>query len=336
MGKEVGVTSLPDRPDLHQLRIQAKELKRAIDAGEQEALDRVLTTHPKFAGRPAERMEGRHFTLRDAQVTIARELGFDSWKALLTEVEGAPRWDSMASSDISRRAFTEAQALGHRFCTDLHFLLALLRPPAPTASAEVLVELGLSYERVRDRIEEWNPRPRRKGTGTLSTPTYQLILGWAQGIAIGMGASRMNDEHVLLAIVYGDHGGGSTLVWFGTDPDEVVAGLRARGIQSPKLQPPAASTPIGPMGPWVYFPKEEWSAVTEELAKAYPPGTAHWGTNRSKWKRSHWYVLGEDSIPMETIVRRAVRDKKSVEVLPLDKGMALENATATRRYRQRP
>lgn len=35
---------------------------------------------------------------------------------------------------------------------DLHFLLALLKPPAPTASVEVLVELGLSYEKVRDRI----------------------------------------------------------------------------------------------------------------------------------------------------------------------------------------
>ena len=32
------------------------------------------------------------------------------------------------------------------------FMLALLKPPAPTASVEVLVEVGLSYEKVRDRI----------------------------------------------------------------------------------------------------------------------------------------------------------------------------------------
>jgi hypothetical protein len=75
----------------------------------------------------------------------------------------------------------------------------------------------------------------------------------------------------------------------------------------------------------VYFPKEEWSAVTQELVRLYPPGTAHWGTNRSKWKRGHWYVLGEDSIPMETIVRRTVRNEKSVEVLPFEKGAALES-----------
>jgi hypothetical protein len=318
------MTSLPDRPDLRQLRIQAKELKRAIEAGDHAARDRVLASHPKFAGRPAERMKGWRFTLRDAQATIARELGFDSWKALLMELEGAPRWDSAVSSDVSRRVFAEAQDLRHRYCTDLHFLLALLRPPAPTPSAEVLAELGLSYEKVRDQIEKWNPRPRRRGSDTVSTPTYQLILGGAQGIAIGMDASRVSDEHVLLAFAYSDLGGGSRLESFGIDPDDVVAGLRARGIQVPQLQPPAASTPSGPLGPWVYFPKEEWSAVTQELAKAYPPGTARWGTNRSKWKRGHWYVVGEDHIPIEAIVRRAVKDKGSVEVLSHNEGLARE------------
>jgi hypothetical protein len=86
----------------------------------------------------------------------------------------------------------------------------------------------------------------------------------------------------------------------------------------------------------VYFPQEKWSAVTQELVKHYPPGTAHWGTNRSNWKRGHWYVHGEDQIPMETIVRRAVKAKKSVEVLQLSEGMALENATAHRRDRREP
>ncbi|MGH8923472.1 MAG: Clp protease N-terminal domain-containing protein [Acidimicrobiia bacterium] len=278
------MTSLPDRPDLHQLRIQAKELKRAIKAGEQEALDRVLASHPKFAGRGAARMEGWTFTLRDAQVMIARELGFDSWKVLLTAVEGAPRWDSSVSFDISRRAFAEAQGLRHGFCTDSHFLLACLKPSAPTASSEILNELGLSYEQVRERVAKWD-RPRRKGSNTSSTPTYQLVLGWAQGIAIGMGASGFNDQHVLLALVYGDPGGESMLTSFDIDPDEVVARLRDRGVPTPRLQPPAAPVPLGPYGPWVYFPLEKWSAVTQELNKNYPPGTGHWGTNRSKWKQ---------------------------------------------------
>ena len=88
---------------------------------------------------------------------------FDSWKALLTEVEKAPRWDPASPSGISRPAFVEAQALGHGFCTDLHVLLALLKPPAPTAATDALAELGLSYEKVRERLEEWNLRPRHGG-----------------------------------------------------------------------------------------------------------------------------------------------------------------------------
>lgn len=281
-------------------------------------------------------MEGWRFTLRDAQVTIARELGFDSWKALLLQVEGAPRWDSTAAFDISRRAFAEAKDLRHRSCTDLHFLLAILRPPTPTECADVLGELGLSYEKVRDEIKELNPRPRGTSSGSSSTPTYQLIFGAMQGIAVGMGASRVSDEHVLLMFAYADHGGGSRLESFGIDPDDVVTGLRARGIQVPQLEPPVALTPTGPLGPYVYFPKQDWSAVTQELVRVHPPGTAHWGANRSQWQRGHWWVGGEDHIPMEAIVRRAVKDKSSVEVLSHDDGIELEGVFAPRRYRERP
>jgi hypothetical protein len=198
------MTDLPDRPALSQLRIRAKELKRALEAGEPQALERVLASHPKFSGRPPERIQGRRFTLRDAQVTIARELGFDSWKGLVTQLEGARRWESSASFGISTRAFAEARALRHRFCTDLHFLLALLKPPVRTASSHVLAELGLTYERVRDRLAEVD-RPSGKEGGTSSTPTYQLMLGWAQGIAIGMGETQVSDQHVLLAFAYGDY-----------------------------------------------------------------------------------------------------------------------------------
>jgi hypothetical protein len=117
-------------------------------------------------------------------------------------------------------------------------------------------------------------------------PTFQHLVGASQGLAIGLGAPRITDEHVLLAFAYGDYYAGMSLVSFGLDPDDVVAGLRARRITCPRSEPPAASTPPGPsaVGP---FPKEDWSAVTQRLVKAFPPGTAKWGTNRSKWKRGY-------------------------------------------------
>jgi len=331
------VTTLPDRPDLDQLRTQAKELKRAFERGEQSAIDRILESHPKFAGRPADRIEGWRLSLRDAQATIARELGFTSWKALLAEVEGdmPKRWVADPSGDITRRAFAEAQKLRHRWCSTDHFLLALLNPPNSTPSLEVLNELGMTYQSVSERVAA-RDRKRKRKTGSSSTPAYQFILGWAQGIAIGMGSTTFTDEHVLQAIVYGDLGGESQLVWYDIDPDEVVAGLRSRGVELPTLGPPVARTPIGPSGPWVYFPKAEFSAVTRELAKRHPPGTVHWGTNQSKWKKDYWYVHGEDEIAMEEIVRSAVSKSDLVEVLANAEAMELEKATAPRRYRSRP
>jgi ankyrin repeat protein len=69
--------SLPDRPDLAQLRRQAKELRNAGREGEPEALARFAVYSP--AGVPV--------TLAAAQLVIARELGFPSWPQLNAAVE---------------------------------------------------------------------------------------------------------------------------------------------------------------------------------------------------------------------------------------------------------
>ncbi|HEX4701068.1 MAG TPA: ankyrin repeat domain-containing protein [Pseudonocardiaceae bacterium] len=69
--------SLPERPDLDQLRRQAKELKEAARAGQADALARVRGHFP--ATEPV--------TLAAAQLVIAREHGLPSWPALKAEVE---------------------------------------------------------------------------------------------------------------------------------------------------------------------------------------------------------------------------------------------------------
>ncbi len=69
--------ALPERPDLEQLRRQAKELKRAALAGDPVALGRLHGHLP--AGTPV--------TLAVAQLAIAREYGFASWARLKAEVE---------------------------------------------------------------------------------------------------------------------------------------------------------------------------------------------------------------------------------------------------------
>jgi hypothetical protein len=69
--------TLPDNADLGQLRAQAKELRRAYSGGNPAARAQVRAVLP---GAMAE------IQLRDAQLVIAREHGFDGWRDLTAAV----------------------------------------------------------------------------------------------------------------------------------------------------------------------------------------------------------------------------------------------------------
>ena len=72
--------TLRDRPDLAQLKRQAKELLQAFAAGEADAAAEV-NAHYQGAN-PAS------FALHDAQLVLARSYGFDSWPKLKAFVDG--------------------------------------------------------------------------------------------------------------------------------------------------------------------------------------------------------------------------------------------------------
>ena len=85
------MSQLPDRPDLDQLRRQARELLRAASAGDVHALSRI--------GAVSEQV-----TLSVAQLAVAREYGFPSWPALRTEAEHRRRMAGPAVPAIRRPA----------------------------------------------------------------------------------------------------------------------------------------------------------------------------------------------------------------------------------------
>ncbi|HXV70518.1 MAG TPA: Clp protease N-terminal domain-containing protein [Acidimicrobiia bacterium] len=271
-------------------------------------------------------MEGWTFTLRDAQVTIAREYGFDSWTDLMAEVEGerVERWGEARWSDAVGQSMMLAHRLGHRFVMGEHVLLQLLAPKKPTAASEVLDELGIRYDDVLERLERMEIETEDESQGTGSTPVFHMLRSLAQGIAIGMGSTTVTDEHVLLAIAYGDPEGHNRLVMYEFDPDDVVDGLRARGIVVPRIGPLTMAAPVGPWGPFIYYLPRHSAAVHEILTDRYPPGTVQWGTNTSRQKEGYVYVHGEDEIPMEEIVKGAVQDPSTVEVVPFDEGLDRE------------
>ena len=74
-------TTLPERPDLDQLRHRAKDLLRAARARNPDALHRFQAQLPL---RP-----GVAVRLSAAQLVIAREHGFASWPALVAQIEAA-------------------------------------------------------------------------------------------------------------------------------------------------------------------------------------------------------------------------------------------------------
>ena len=80
------VTPLPERPNLEQLKRQAKDLLRSARAGDATALARFRIL-PAFTRATDADLTRRPLALHDAQSVVAREHGFDSWNGLRERVE---------------------------------------------------------------------------------------------------------------------------------------------------------------------------------------------------------------------------------------------------------
>jgi hypothetical protein len=79
--------SLPSRPNLEQLRKQAKDLLKAHKAGDQTASERFVQALELGTQSGAPKVPAASVSLRDAQRVIAREYGFPSWRQLKEHIE---------------------------------------------------------------------------------------------------------------------------------------------------------------------------------------------------------------------------------------------------------
>ena len=71
--------SLPARPNLEQLKKQAKDLLKAYRAGHPRALLRFRQSLSRLAGASDDHISLLSLSLRDAHLVVAREYGFDNW-----------------------------------------------------------------------------------------------------------------------------------------------------------------------------------------------------------------------------------------------------------------
>ena len=164
--------SLPLRPNLAQLKIQANELHQEHGDGRPSAAARIAAHHPRFKGQSPQAVLDSAFPLADAQLVLAREYGFDTWAKLKQHVDLAdalgtfgphPRFDeavdAMDAGDVARlrgllaadpalvHARTNLDPPFHYFtgATLLHHVagnpdrgrLDGTRPPLPANSADI-------------------------------------------------------------------------------------------------------------------------------------------------------------------------------------------------------
>ena len=94
-----------ERPDLEQLKRQAKQLLRRLVAGEAEAVAEV-NAHYRAA-------DASTFALHDAQLVVARSYGFESWPKLKSYVDGVTvkrLADAVRTDDLAQvRAMLQAR-----------------------------------------------------------------------------------------------------------------------------------------------------------------------------------------------------------------------------------
>lgn len=151
---------LPDRPDIDQLKRQAKELRRLAASGDPAALERFRIL-PAFAHLPLDALARVSPALHDAQSVTAREHGFPSWKALAERIE-----ELTLQGDGAVVAFVEAATDGRsgrarrlleRYpdLSRVSFHAALVLGDAARVEARLAENPGLAHEQGGPR--DWRP-----------------------------------------------------------------------------------------------------------------------------------------------------------------------------------
>jgi ankyrin repeat protein len=134
---------LPARPNLEQLKKQAKSLLHAAQTRDEESLRRFAAL-PSLASKSLDQV-GADLALHDAQSVIAREHGFPSWTALREEVEARTMTFAAALEEFIRCATGGASGRANRLLT--------LYPDLASATLQTALVLG-DAARVEARLRE--------------------------------------------------------------------------------------------------------------------------------------------------------------------------------------
>ena len=133
---------LPARPNLAQLKKQAKSLLDAARARDPNALRRFAVL-PSLSGKSIDQVGASDLALHDAQSAVAREYGFASWNALREEVESRTLSFDAAVDEFIRCATGGATGRAEQ--------LLALHPRLASATLQTALVLGDAVA-VEDRL----------------------------------------------------------------------------------------------------------------------------------------------------------------------------------------
>jgi ATP-dependent Clp protease ATP-binding subunit ClpC len=135
------------------------------------------------------------------------------WRALVDRWKNAPQ--RLPATDAARRvvesAKKEARRLNQNFVGAEHVLFALVEPHG-SAVSKMLVEVGVTAEFVRGELENLREEPSTFFGNLPFTPRAQRIFEQAEFTARKLGSPRVDDVHVLMAML--TEVGGKAKEWF--------------------------------------------------------------------------------------------------------------------------
>lgn len=91
---ESAIQPLPQNPSLNLLSNIAKQLRKAHKSRDSSVYQRIRDHHPQYAGASDEQIAGAGISLRDAQLVVAREYGFENWTHLKRHVQSLQNGDA--------------------------------------------------------------------------------------------------------------------------------------------------------------------------------------------------------------------------------------------------
>src|SRR6187431_2148280 len=144
---------LPERPNLEQLKKQAKSLLHAARAEDPAALLRFQSL-PALTGKSLDELGAANLALHDAQSVIAREHGFKSWNELRDHVEERTLSFTAAVEEFVRCATGSAPTRAMR--------LLAMHPGIAHANLQAEIVLG-DAAAVSARLQKEPEAARRSG-----------------------------------------------------------------------------------------------------------------------------------------------------------------------------